>query len=78
MNFPYWLSSYCVSPSVSTAARFGRSSAAVAAWAQFDPLPRPALKNPEAGSQAMSPAAAITGSFEFEPDGAAGTGGAGA
>src|SRR5215210_90753 len=57
------LSSYWLSPSVSTAAGFRLTSRFdVYFWRQFPVVPFPALKFPSAGSHAMSPAAAITGS----------------
>src|SRR5882724_9806850 len=62
-NFGYALSSYCVSPSVSTPARpVFTSRSEVAISAQLLEVPWPPWKFGLAGSHAMSPAAAITGS----------------
>src|SRR5262245_49871401 len=56
--------SYCVSPSGSTAARPRRTSRSLTASSrQTVAVPAPPLKNELVGSQAMSPAAAITGSL---------------
>src|SRR3954449_3003175 len=56
-------SSYWVSPSGSTAAGWAATSRSdVAFWRQWPTVPWPALKPGSDGSQAMSPAAPITGS----------------
>jgi hypothetical protein len=58
----YAPSSYWLSPSVSTASyRRARRRFEVASCRHAVAVPRPLLNEPSSGSQAMSPAAAITG-----------------